>query len=335
METKFIKFRTSFVFSHSNQDGMGRANTDPDFVQGLYGSNDPVIFDALKMVPTVKAYDASTWVLDDKLNTAKNWSYDAWGYGVYYDEIHGDLRVRNPLHFNNMLTRNTIVDRFLGTASADVDLLEMIGVKSKNHKLNYKLNLSYSKTNAKDRTWVAAWIESNISYQDKSNERLTKASRIYGDALIENTLTYDGTIGLHHANLVVGQTFEQENTDLLTAWGVNFPEPYYLQIQNAGTRDANSYEYKHTMASYIARLNYDYDGKYLLSAIVPRDGSSRLSKDRRWDTFPSISIGWRFDKEKFFPIPHNIVNMFKIRASYGELGNENIADGVFEMHHGS
>lgn len=331
METKFIKFRTSFVFSHSNQDGMGRANTDPDFVQGLYGSNDPVIFDALKMVPTVKAYDASTWVLDDKLNTAKNWSYDAWGYGVYYDEIHGDLRVRNPLHFNNMLTRNTIVDRFLGTASADVDLLEMIGVKSKNHKLNYKLNLSYSKTNAKDRTWVAAWIESNVSYQDKSNERLTKASRIYGDALIENTLTYDGTIGLHHANLVVGQTFEQENTDLLTAWGVNFPEPYYLQIQNAGTRDANSYEYKHTMASYIARLNYDYDGKYLLSAIVRRDGSSRLSKDRRWDTFPSISIGWRFDKEKFFPIDHNIVNMFKIRASYGELGNENIADGVFEM----
>ena len=331
MDTKFIKFRTSFVYSHSNQDGMGRANTDGSFVQGLYGSNEPVISDALSMVPTVKAYDSSTWVLDDVVNAANNWNYDAYGYGVYYDKVHGDLRLRNPLHFNNMLTRNTLVDRFVGTASADVDLLEMIGVKSKNHKLNYKINLSYSKTHAQDKTWVSAWIESNNVALDKSNEKLTKGTRTYGDALIENTLTYDGTIGLHHANLVVGQTFEQENTDIVTAWGNNFTEPYYLQIQNAATRNAESYEYKHTMASYIARLNYDYDGKYLLSAIVRRDGSSRLSKDKRWDTFPSVSVGWRFDKESFFPIDRNIINMFKIRASYGELGNENIADGVFEM----
>ncbi len=331
MDTKFIKFRTSLVYSHSSQDGMGRANTDASFVQGLYGENNPVIFDALLMQPTIKAYDDSTWVLDDKVGAASNWNYDSYGYGTYYDTIHGDISSRNPLLYNNMLTRNTLVDRFVGTASADVDLLKMIGLENKNHKLSYKINLSYSKTIAQDKTWVSAWIQSNRVYLDKSNETLTKAKRTYGDALIENTLTYDGTIGLHHANVVLGQTFEQENTDLLTARGMNFPEPYYLQIQNAGTRDASSYEYKHTMASYFARLNYDYDGKYLLSAIVRRDGSSRLSKDRRWDTFPSISVGWRFDKEKFFPIDRNVVNMFKIRASYGELGNENIADGVFEM----
>ncbi|MBR5326591.1 MAG: TonB-dependent receptor [Prevotella sp.] len=331
MDTKFIKFRTSLVYSHSNQDGMGRANTDPSFVQGLYGENNPVIFDALLMQPTIKAYDESTWVLDDKVGAASNWNYDSYGYGTYYDTVHGDISSRNPLLYNNMLTRNTIVDRFVGTASADVDLLKMIGLENKNHKLSYKINLSYSKSVTQYKTWVSAWIQSNRVYLDKSNETLTKGKDSYGDALIENTLTYDGTIGLHHANIVVGQTFEQENTDILTARGMNFPEPYYLQIQNAGTRDASSYEYKHTMASYFARLNYDYDGKYLLSAIVRRDGSSRLSKDRRWDTFPSISIGWRFDKEKFFPIDHNIVNMFKVRASYGELGNENIADGVFEM----
>ena len=331
MDTKFIKFRTSFVYSHSSQDGMGRANTDQAFVQGLYGENNPVIFDALMMQPTIRAYDESTWVLDDKVGAAVNWNYDSYGYGTYYDNIHGDISSRNPLLYNNMLTRNTIVDRFVGTASADVDLLDMIGINSKNHKLSYKINLSYSKTIAQDKTWISAWVQSNRVYLDKSNETLTKGKRTYGDALIENTLTYDGTFGLHHANLVVGQTFEQENTDLLSARGINFPEPYYLQIQNAGTRDASSNEYKHTMASYFARLNYDYDGKYLLSAIVRRDGSSRLSKDRRWDTFPSISIGWRFDKEKFYPIDRNIINMFKIRASYGELGNENIADGVFLM----
>ncbi len=54
--------------------------------------------------------------------------------------------------------------------------------------------------------------------------------------------------------------------------------------------------------------------------------ASRLTKNIRWATFPSVSVGWRFDKEKFFPISRDIVNMFKIRASYGELGNENIGE---------
>ena len=330
MDTKFIKFRTSIVYSHSNQDGMGLSNAS-EYVQGLYGDVTNVLRGTLLMQPTIKAYDPSTWVLDDVVGNASSFNYDAYGYGVYYDTVHGDISASNPLLVNNMLTRNTIVDRVVATGSADVDLLEMIGIKSKNHKLNYKLNLSYSKTHAQDKTWVSAWIQSNRVYLDKSNEKLTKNSRTYSDYLVENTLTYDGTFGLHHANVVVGQTYEEENTHELNAWGVNFSEPYFLQLQNAvGSRDASSYEYKHALASYIARLNYDYDGKYLLSAIVRRDGSSRLTKDIRWDTFPSISLGWRFDKEKFFPIDHNIVNMFKVRASYGVLGNENIGEYMYQ-----
>ena len=330
METKFIKFRTSLVYSHSNQDGMGLSNAS-EYVQGLYGDVTNVLRGTLLMQPTIKAYDPSTWVLDDKVGNASSFNYDAYGYGVYYDTVHGDISASNPLLVNNMLTRNTIVDRVVATGSADFDLLEMVGVKSKNHHLNYKLNLSYSKTNAQDKTWVSAWIQSNRVYLDKSNEKLTKNRRTYSDFLVENTLTYDGTIGLHHINLLGGVTYEEENTDELNAWGVNFSEPYFLQLQNAvGSRDASSYEYKHAMSSYIGRLNYDYDGKYLLSAVVRRDGSSRLTKDIRWGTFPSVSIGWRFDKENFFPIDRNIVNMFKIRASYGELGNENIGEYMYQ-----
>ena len=147
---------------------------------------------------------------------------------------------------------------------------------------------------------------------------------------MENTLTYDGTFGLHHVNLLGGITYEEENWDHLNTWGVNFSEPYFLQIQNAGTRDGSSFEYKHALTSFIGRLTYDYDGKYLLSAIVRRDGSSRLTKDIRWGTFPSVSAGWRFDKEKFFPFDHNFINMFKIRGSYGELGNENIGEFAYQ-----
>src|SRR5574344_989577 len=280
-ETKFIKFRTSMVFSHSNQDNMGLSNSS-EYVQGLYGDVTNVLRGTLLMQPTIKAYDSSTWVLDDKVGSASNYNYDAYGYGVYYDNVHGDISASNPLLVNNLLQRNTLVDRFVGTASADVDLLKMINVESKNHKLTYKLNLSYSKTEEKDNTWISAWIQSNRVYLDKSNERLTKGERKYTDALIENTLTYDGTFGLHHVNLMAGQTYEEENTHLLTGWGINFTEPYFLQLQNAAKTYSSSYEYKHALASYIARLNYNYNEKYLFSALIRRDRSSRLSKNLLW-----------------------------------------------------
>src|SRR5574344_1283249 len=325
METKFIKFRTSFVYSHSDQDNMGLSNAS-EYVQGLYGDVTNVLRGTLLMPPTIKAYDPSTWVLDDRVGLAGNYRYDAYGYGVYYDTVHGDISASNPLLVNNMLVRNTRVDRFVGTASADVDLFNMVGIKSKNHSLHYNINLSYSKTHAKDFTWIAAWAQSNRVYLDKSNEKLTKGSRDYSDALIENTLTYDGKIGKHNINLVVGQTYEEEYTDELTGWGVNFPEPYFLQLQNASSTYSSSYEYKHALTSFIGRLNYNYDEKYLISAVIRRDGSSRLSKNIRCGTFPSVSVGWRFDKENFFPISHDIVNMFKVRASYGVLGNENIGE---------
>ncbi|MCH3970166.1 MAG: TonB-dependent receptor [Prevotella sp.] len=329
MDTKFIKFRTSFVYSHSDQDNMGLSNAS-EYVQGLYGDVTNVLRGTLLMPPTIKAYDPSTWVLDDRVGLANGYHYDAYGYGVYYDNIHGDISASNPLLINNLLVRNALVDRFVGSGSADVDLFKMLSLKMKNQSLHYNINLSYSKTNAKDYTWIPAWVQSNRVYLDKSNERLTEGYRTYSDALIENTLTYDGTIGKHHINLVAGQTYEEENTNTLTGWGIDFPEPYFLQIQNAATTHAESYEYKHALASYFGRLNYNYDEKYLFSAIVRRDGSSRLSKDIRWGTFPSISVGWRFDKEKFFPISHDIVNMFKIRASYGVLGNENIGEYQYQ-----
>ena len=325
METKFIKFRTSLVYSHSDQDNMGLSNAS-EYVQGLYGDVTNVLRGTLLMQPTIKAYDASTWVLDDRVGLANGYRYDAYGYGVYYDNIHGDISASNPLLVNHLLQRNTLVDRFVGSGSADVDLLKMLGVKSKHHQLHYNLNLSYSKTHAKDFTWISAWAQSNRVYLDKSNERLTKGSRDYTDALIENTIAYEGHIGKHNFNALLGQTYEEEHTDLLTGQGINMNEPYFLQLQNSKKQYAESFEFTHALSSFIGRLNYNYDEKYLLSFVVRRDGSSRLTRAIRWGTFPSVSIGWRLDKEKFFPISKDVVNLLKFRASYGVLGNENIGE---------
>lgn len=325
MDVKFVKIKTNIVYSHSSQDNMALSNAN-EYVQGLYGAQYPVMASALITPPTIKAYDPSTWVLDDKISAASEYSYDSYGYGTYYDDVHGDLRVTNVLLTNSLLKRNSTVDRIVAAASATVDFIGMVGHKSKNHKLDYNLNVSYSRTFAKDFTFVPAFIQSTTNYLSKSNENLSQGYRNYSDALVENTINYDGKFGLHHINAVVGQTFERELYHTLTGKGVNMPEPYYLQVNNAEETDATSYESEHVLASYIGRINYDFNEKYLISATARRDGSSRLSSNDRWDWFPSISGGWRMEREEFFPIAESKINLFKLRGSYGVLGNENIGE---------
>lgn len=325
MDSKFVKLQTNIVYSHSDQDNMALSNAN-EYVQGLYGAQYPVMASALLLPPTIKAYDESTWVLDDKISAASQYNYDSYGFGTYYDDVHGDLRVTNVLLTNSLLERNAVVDRIVASGSATVDLFDMIGRKNENHLLDYKLNLSYSKTYAKDFTFVPAFIQSTTNYLSKSNETLSQGYRNYSDALMENLLTYDGKFGLNSLNVVLGQTFERELFHTLAGKGVNLPEPYYLQINNAEETSSSTFETEHVLASYIGRLNYNFDEKYLLSATVRRDGSSRLSSNDRWGWFPSVSAGWRIERENFFQVDPSVINLLKLRGSYGELGNENIGE---------
>ncbi len=325
MDVKFIKFKTSLVYSYSDQDNMALSNAN-EYVQGLYGAQYPVMASALLIPPTIRAYDESTWVLDDKIPAATEYNYDSYGYGTYYDDVHGDLRVTNLLLTNSLLKRNTTVNRIVASGSANVDLIGMVGQKSSNHKFDYNLNLSYSRTNAKDFTFVPAFIQSTTNYLSKSNENLAEGYRNFSDVLIENTINYEGKIGRHNINMVAGQTFQRELYHTLTGKGVTMPEPYFLQINNAEETSGTSYESEHVLASYIGRINYNFDEKYLISATARRDGSSRLSSDDRWDWFPSVSAGWRLERENFFPVSKSIIGLLKIRGSYGELGNENIGE---------
>jgi len=325
MDVKFIKFKTNIVYSHSNQDNMALSNAN-EYVQGLYGAQYPVMASVLLLPPTIKAYDPSTWVLDDKISAASEYHYDSYGFGTYYDDVHGDLRVTNVLLENSLIKRNSVVDRIVASGSANVDLISMLGFKSANHKLEYNLNLSHSKINAKDFTFVPAFIQSTTNYLSKSNENLSEGYRSYTTDLIENTVSYDGKFGLSHVNAVVGQTFEHETYHTLTGRGVNMPEPYYLQVNNSEETSSTSYENEHVLASYIGRVNYDFNEKYMISVTARRDGSSRLSSDHRWDWFPSVSGGWRIERENFFPVSKSTINLLKVRGSYGVLGNENIGE---------
>lgn len=328
MEARFLKIQTNVSYSRSDQDNMALSNAN-EYVQGLYGAQYPVMASALILPPTIKAYDESTWVLDDILPAASQYSYDSYGYGTYYDDVHGDLRVTNVLLINSLLKRNVKVDRFMISGAAMVDLLEMTGFDSDNHSFNYKLNLSYNKTFAKDFTFIPSFIQSTTNYLSKGDEVLSQGYRNYKTSLIENILTYDGAFGRSKLNIVAVQSFESNIYHTLTGRGIKLNEPYYPQINNAEETDAGSYESEHTLASYVGRINYNFADRYLLSATVRRDGSSRFPKDGRWGTFPSISLGWRIDQEDFFPVEQEIISLLKLRGSYGELGKQDIGDYLF------
>ncbi len=330
MDVKFIKLKTNVVYSHSYQTGLGLGNGDT-YVEGLNGNLYPVMASTLIMPPSIKARDESTWCLDDKLNAASEYSYDSYGYGTYYSDLHGELRITNPLLLNNIIERQTTVDRVVASGSANVDLIGMLGKTSANHKLNYNLNVSYSKTNCFYLIWLPAFIQSSTNYMAKDDETLTEHYYKSNDALIENTITYDANLGRNHFNFLVGQTFERIYDHNLYSYAHNLYEPYYLQISNADSEDVTSTsdDSEYAMASYLGRLNYNYADKYLFSAVVRRDGSSRLSSDDRFGIFPSVSAGWRLEKESFFPVDESIIHLCKIRGSYGELGNDNIGNYAY------
>ncbi|MBS2099785.1 SusC/RagA family TonB-linked outer membrane protein [Carboxylicivirga linearis] len=328
MDVKFIKIKTSLVYSHSDQDNMALSNAN-EYVQGLYGGQYPVMASALLLPSTIKAYDESTWVLDDRLSSAVGWRYDAYGYGTYYDDVHGDLRMTNVLMTNNLLERNVKVDRFVGSANTSFDILDMLGVAAGNHKLSYNLNLAYNKTIVKNYSFVPAFISSTINYLPKESEVLNQEYRYTSNSLIENYINYSGTFGKHNIDAVLGQTYQSEYYHSLRGTGNNLSEPYYLQLDNASERNSYSYESDWMIASYIGRFNYNYDGKYFFSATARRDGASHLSPEDRFDIFPSVSAGWRIERESFFPVDPSTISLFKIRGSYGELGSiENL--GVYD-----
>lgn len=151
-------------------------------------------------------------------------------------------------------------------------------------------------------------------------------TRFYYSYLAENTLNYNKTIAdHHHIEALAGyaaQKYREEN-NVLT--GTNFPDDAVSWIDAAATKNGGSSVTEWALLSAIGRLNYNYKGKYLFSAAVRRDGSSRFGADSRWGTFPSVSAGWIVSDEPFAK-QWAALSYLKIRGSYGQTGNFNIGN---------
>ena len=143
-----------------------------------------------------------------------------------------------------------------------------------------------------------------------------------------NFLTYTKTFNKHTVGITAGTVAEEENSNYFGASAsTGISNDPYLQVLDAQTQDRNNNgsEYRRAYESYVGRITYNYDERYLLQASIRRDGSYRFAPGKRWGTFPSVGLGWRTSNEKFFK-NWNIkwISDLKFRGSWGQLGNERI-----------
>lgn len=147
--------------------------------------------------------------------------------------------------------------------------------------------------------------------------------------LNENYATYNKSFGEHHFEALGGLTIQKLRGESMVVSANTYPDDRINTIQSAinvsrGSSTANDAQ-QWTLASYIGRLTYNFKGKYLLTAAIRADGSSRFGADNRWGTFPSASAGWIVSDEEFLKNVRQ-VSFLKVRGSYGVIGNNNIGN---------
>lgn len=144
------------------------------------------------------------------------------------------------------------------------------------------------------------------------------------------TATYQKNIARHDFKLLAGFSQEWAYTHTLSAGrksilldGIEVIDAGTDEITNGGSAE------EWALRSYFGRINYNFDEKYLFEANIRCDGTSRFDKDNRWGCFPSFSAGWNFSKENFMSFAEPVMQMAKLRASWGELGNQNVGDNYY------
>jgi TonB-linked SusC/RagA family outer membrane protein len=138
-------------------------------------------------------------------------------------------------------------------------------------------------------------------------------------------LTYSKKINEHAFDAMLGYTAQAEDYKEMYGNGTKFPNDEIRIFQNAENRNLTSSLYEWSLLAYFARANYNYKDRYLLSASIRREGSSRFGANNKWGNFPSISLGWRLSEEPFMPKLSWLSNL-KLRGSYGVTGNNSIGN---------
>ena len=235
-------------------------------------------------------------------------------YGGYNEALDADgvpvnAGVRNPRGLVDLYDSKSKVSRFIGSIDVDYKVHFLPDLK-----LHATVGADYAKGDG--TVYVPAYAAQSYN----KDESLGGSDYKYGPQKNENRLL---TLYANYAKY-----FEdiKSNVDLTAGYDYQYwksTTPLYYTKSAAGTNlsTVKASDYRHVMLSYYGRINYSFDGKYLLTATVRRDASSRFSKDTRWGTFPSVALGWTLTEEPWLK-NQKVLSNLKLRASYGVTGQQ-------------
>lgn len=259
-------------------------------------NNGGAVWAAATFNPTIPVYSGN-----DKYG-GYNEALDADGYPV-------NAGVRNPCGLVDLYDSKSKVSRFIGSMDVDYKVHFLPDLK-----LHATVGADYAKGDG--TVYVPAYAAQSYN----KDESLGGSDYKYGPQKNENRLL---TLYANYAKY-----FEdiKSNVDLTAGYDYQYwksTTPLYYTKSAAGTNlsTVKASDYRHVMLSYYGRINYSFDGKYLLTATVRRDASSRFSKDTRWGTFPSVALGWTLTEEPWLK-NQKVLSNLKLRASYGVTGQQ-------------
>ncbi len=303
LDGKYDKFRFGVNFSPSYSTS-NRVNAS-----GPYGSGG-IVQSALAMPPVWPVY-----------NPDGSYNYQGNGYWrIGTDYQHNE--VLNPVALAKL--QSDVVDRYalVGKVYGEYEFMK---------GLTYRLSLGgdyYGAHNDKYRSSELPKV--GYSYYDaKSNPVGYSSSSFYFNWLVENQISYNTTLNENHnINAVLVQSAQKETLKRDDVEATDYPNDYITTITGGTVSKGSSEKTQWSLASYLARVQYSYMGRYMASAAIRADGSSRFGRNNRWGYFPSVSAAWRISDEEFFREAKSLkfIDDVKLRASYGQTGNFQIGN---------
>lgn len=248
----------------------------------------------LQSVPTLEKYD----------DTREG------GYGGTYGDV---VNIPHPL----AIIDDDIMDRYNENVKIFANLYAQIELFK---GLKYKLNLTPDFSFERYKNYLNKY---DFGLATNSITQLTERQRRRRNILVENLLTFDRTFGEHKISALAGYTYQDSRFRHIQAYGEGLPQGLE-EIDAATTNRSNEgNSWRSVLTSILGRVFYSYQNKYLFTATIRRDGSSKFGKNNRYGYFPSFSLGWNVAEEKFMENVHWL-DQLKLRGGYGVLGNQEI-----------
>ena len=211
-------------------------------------------------------------------------------------------------------------------------------------KTSYGVDGAYTKSENFTPAYAVYNPNGSLSQQNNPRSALSKAWEDNFSWLWENTLSWNRTFNKHAIDALAGYTMQDVTSEFMNTAGQNiirdnpdfwYIKPIYIYDPNNSVNtissftngvDANLY---YSMISYLFRVNYTFNQRYILTATFRRDGSSKFAQGNRWGNFPSFALGWNISREAFMK-PLKVISKLKLRGSWGQIGNDKIPyDGRF------